>query len=229
MANKKANGSFWKDYWAWIVFVLFWLTIVPFIINQLILSEKCWDVVGGPVEWLAFWPSYLSALASAVMIGFTAKTLNNNNKQLDELKRQWDEEHRPNVSVSFHRIGVNGYLRIINISNVEIKDLGIEILEIPEISTIRKVIEQYPDVKEDIEVKHMYIEPRGIRNIILAAGFCNDLLPNEYIGLKLKYNTIYENAIRVTFNQSYSIGDDLIGRELVDSIDRLRNVVNNLK
>ncbi|GEM_PF-2706738 len=228
MAKEITNRSFWKDNWAWIVFVLFWLTIVPFIINKLILTEKYWDVVGGPVEWLAFWPSYLSALTSAVMIGFTAKTLNNNNKQLYEMKRQWDEEHKPNVSVSFHRIGLNGFLRIINISNVEIKDLGIEIVEIPEVSTIREAIKLYPSVKENIEVKHMYIEPRGIRNVILAAGFCDDLLSNEFIGLKLKYNSNFENTIRVTFNQSYSIGDDIIGRELVDSIDRLRNAIRNI-
>jgi hypothetical protein len=223
--------------------------LFPFGLNWLVMRQSSFAIAGKPETWIAFWPSYLSAIASFGMIALTAITLlfnsetlktnkealeynkealKNNKEQLDELKRQWEEEHKPNVSVSFHRIGLNGYLRIINISNAEIKDLGIEIVEIPEGSTIRKAIEMYPVVKENIEVKHMYIEPRGIRNVILAAGFCNELPPYEYIGLKLKYNSNIENTIRVTFNQSYSIGDDIIGRELVDCIDRLRGAIKNI-
>lgn len=225
---------FQKYRWAIILSVIAALCF-PFVLNWVVMRQTTCVIAGKPETWIAFWPSYLSAIASFGMIALTAitllfnsKTLKNNKEQIDEMKRQWDEEHKPNVSVSFHKIGVNGYLRIINISNVEIKDLGIEIVEIPEVSTIRKAIELYSGVKENIEVKHLYIEPRGIRNVILAAGFCDDLLPNEFIGLKLNYNTNFENTIRVTFNQSYSIGDDIIGRELVDSIDRLRNAIRNI-
>ena len=104
----------------------------PFILNLLVLRNLGCPVAGNPETWIAFWPSYLSAIASFGMIALTSmalfynnKTLTNNKEQLIEMKRQWDEEHKPNVSVSFNILNSVGSLRIVNTSVVEVKDLSI--------------------------------------------------------------------------------------------------------
>ena len=202
--NNKRKGL--KGYWHWMLFILFWLLVFPYILNKLILTESYWTIVGGPKEWLAFWPSYLSALASAVMIAYTAMTLKNNKEQLDELKRQWEEEHKPNVSVSFNIMNSVGAFRIVNTSVVEVKELSIiaefyhdgqkvEYATFPELTTLK-----------------INIEPKGIRNVrILDLAFKEH--NTDYFILQLNYNGQIQEPIKVFCNQIYTIGDNIFGEK----------------
>ena len=191
------------------------LIFFPFILNKLILSDKYWEIVGEPKDWLLFWPSYLSALASAVMIGYTAMTLKSNKDQLDELKRQWEDEHKPNVSVSFNLIGSVGYLRVVNTSVVEVKDLFID----AEFYQNGEKIEgaTFPVLK----TLKINIEPKGIRNIVINDRI-RELPNNEFFILRMNYNGETKEPIKVFCNQVYSIGDDIIWREMIDGIRKLR-------
>lgn len=205
MAEEKKKKGFWKSNWVWIVFILFLLTFFPFLLNILLLSERCWEVIGGPKEWLAFWPSYLSAIASAVMIGYTAMTLKNNKSQLDELKRQWDEDHTPNVSVSFNFIPPFAYLRFENTSVVEVEDLSMRI----ELYKGNKIEENFipQDRQKVIDNLIINIEPKGIRNLIIRndlVGLAND----ESILLYLKYNGEEKKPINIICNDMFTIGDN---------------------
>lgn len=83
----------------------------PFALNCLVMQHTSYSVAGKPETWIAFWPSYLSAIASFGMIVLTAITLlfnneilKNNKEQLDEMKRQWDKEHKPDISISYNMI-----------------------------------------------------------------------------------------------------------------------------
>lgn len=202
--NNKRKGL--KGYWHWMLFILFWLLVFPYILNKLFLIDRYWDIVGGPKEWLAFWPSYLSALASAVMIAYTAMTLKNNKEQLDELKRQWEEEHKPNVSVSFNIMNSVGAFRIVNTSVVEVKELSIiaefyhdgqkvEYATFPELTTLK-----------------INIEPKGIRNVrILDLTFKEH--NTDYFILQLNYNGQKQEPIKVFCNQIYTIGDNIFGEK----------------
>lgn len=216
MEENSNKRGFWKSNWHWILFILFWLLVFPYILNKLILIDSYWNIVGGPKEWLVFWPSYLSALASAVMIAYTAMTLKNNKEQLDELKRQWDEEHKPNVSVSFNLIGSVGYLRVVNTSVVEVKDLSIE----AEFYQNGEKMEgaTFP-VLRTLKIN---IEPKGIRNIVVNDKI-RELPNNEFFLLRLNYNGEIKEPIKVFCNQVYSIGDDIIWREMIDGIRKLRS------
>ena len=96
----------WDDYWYVVVIAI--LIIIPFAINYFVQVERFWDVAGDVTNWLAFWPSYLSAAVSLIMIIYTAKALRNNEDllrnneiQLEELRRQWNHEHFPEISASF--------------------------------------------------------------------------------------------------------------------------------
>ena len=60
-----------KYKWAIIVSVVIVLTF-PFFLNWLVLQHTTCEVAGKPETWIAFWPSYLSAIASFGMIAMTA-------------------------------------------------------------------------------------------------------------------------------------------------------------
>lgn len=211
-ANKRGG---WKSNWHWIIIILILLLAFPFILNKLILSESYWNVIGGPKEWLAFWPSYLCAFASAVMIAYTAMTLKNNKSQLDELKRQWDEEHKPEVSVSYNMIDSVAYLRLVNTSKSEIYNLSIS-------------GDFYVDGEKNsyfdlsiLEQFNINIESHGIRNIIIHPNI-EPLSSNCFFILKLRYNNIIEKEVKVYCNSVYSIGDDIVWSKTIDAINKIR-------
>ena len=188
------------------------LIFFPFILNKLILSDKYWEIVGEPKDWLLFWPSYLSALASAVMIAYTAMTLKNNKGQLDELKRQWEEEHKPNVSVSFCQLGKVAYLRIVNTSIVEVRNLQIKgkffVGEEESKFFNMGILERF---KIDIE-------PNGIRNVVLHNNI-EPLTDNFYFILKLFYDGLEKpKVVKVYCNNVYIVGDVIQGSQLIESI-----------
>lgn len=81
----------------WWYFVIGFI-IVPIILNVILLIPAFTPIVGDNTVWLSFFGSLIGALASFVMIFFTAKTLEQNKQQLEELRRQWNEEHLPYLS-----------------------------------------------------------------------------------------------------------------------------------
>ena len=212
--------------WAIILSIIAAL-VFPFILNWIVMQQAICDVAGKPETWIAFWPSYLSAIASFGMIALTAiillfnnETLKNNNKtlknnidQLNEMKRQWEEEHKPNVSVSFNLIGSIGYLRIVNTSIVEIKDLSIE-AEFYQ-NGVKLEGATFPDLRN----LNINIEPKGVRNVVINDRISG--LPNtEHFLLTLNYNGETKEPIKTYCNQVYTIGDDIIWRELIQSIKK---------
>lgn len=224
-----------KYKWA-IIFLIVAGLCFPFLLNWLVMRHSTCAIAGEPETWVVFWPSYLSAIASFGMIALTAITLlfnsetlktnkaalennkealKNNKEQLDELKRQWDEEHKPSVSVSFNLIGSVGYLRVVNTSVVEVKDLSIE----AEFYQNGEKMEgaTFP-VLRTLKIN---IEPKGIRNIVVNDKI-RELPNNEFFLLRLNYNGEIKEPIKVFCNQVYSIGDDIIWREMIDGIRKLK-------
>ncbi|WP_302289714.1 hypothetical protein [Alistipes finegoldii] len=90
----KKKNTFW--------IVLVGVLITPLLLNILILQPSIWPVVGGQnaeTVWLGFWATYLGAIASFAMVYWTWQTLKQNKEQLNELKRQWDDEHKPKIDI----------------------------------------------------------------------------------------------------------------------------------
>lgn len=211
---------FQKYKWAIIVFTMATLSF-PFFLNWIVMQHTLCDVAGKPETWIAFWPSYLSAIASFGMIALTAiallfnnEILRNNKEQLDEMKRQWEEEHKPNVSVSFNQLGTVAYLRIINTSIVEVKNLRIK-------------GKFFADEEESkcfnmglLDQFNIDIEPNGIRNIILHNNI-EPLTDKFYFILELNYEGL-ENpkVVKVYCNNIYIVGDVIQGNQLIESIKR---------
>lgn len=222
-----------KKYWPFIL--LLFMIAIPFIINGLILIPSKGEYVGEPKDWLAFWPSYLCAAASAIMIAFTAKTLKNNDmllanniEQLNELKKQWEQEHKPDISVTFFKFEEGGYIRIMNISKVEIKSLTLQITEQPGAS-IKDQIYKYDVFKREVESLCLDIEPNGVRNIILSEYLHYEINPNDYIALHLSFNLKYEKDVKIFLNSRYHIGNTNIERKRITQLDNISSAIKAIK
>ena len=214
------NQFFQKYKWAIIIFIVAALAF-PFFLNWIVMQHTSCEEAGKPETWIAFWPSYLSAIASFGMIALTSisllfnnETLRNNKEQLDEMKRQWEEEHKPNVSVSFNQLGTVAYLRIVNTSVVEVKNLQIR--------------GKFFDGEEEnkffnmgiLEQFKIDIEPHGIRNIVLHNNI-EPLTDKFYFILELLYDGInHPKVIKVHCNNVYIVGDVIQGSQLIDGIKK---------
>ncbi|MBO5061109.1 MAG: hypothetical protein J6C31_00555 [Prevotella sp.] len=82
-----------KYWWRFIIAVI----VIPVITNFILLIPTFTPIVGDNTSWLSFFGSFIGAIASFVMIFFTTKTLEQNEKQLNELRRQWNETNRPRL------------------------------------------------------------------------------------------------------------------------------------
>lgn len=211
---------FQKYKWTIIVSVIAALCF-PFFLNWIVMQHTSCEVAGKPETWIAFWPSYLSAIASFGMIALTAiallfnnETLRNNKEQLDEMKRQWEEEHKPNVSVSFNQLGTVAYLRIVNTSIVEVKNLRIK-------GKFFAGEEESKYFNMGLLKKfNIDIEPNGIRNIILHYNI-EPLTDNFYFILELLYEGLDNpKVVKVYCNNIYIVGDVIQGNQLIESIKR---------
>lgn len=214
--------TLWKNYKLPIIIIPIIGLLFPFLLNLLLLIKINFPIVGKPEDWLLFWATYLSAMASMGMIALTAislfynnRALKQNKEQLMEMKRQWEEEHKPNISVSYNFINSVAYLRIVNTSIVEIKKL-------------RMKGEFYDGVEKSdyfdfspFEKFEIDIEPHGIRNIVLHDNIAR-LTSNFYFIINFFYNEKEQKRVKVYCNEVYSVGDDIIWKKLIEGVNKLK-------
>lgn len=105
-------------------FIILMKGICHIIPNTKMLGEN-----SNALEFYNFWADILSSIASFTMIFITARTLEQNKQQLNEMKRQWDEEHMPYVACELSPSDKTCCLRlhITNYSNVIADNIKISI------------------------------------------------------------------------------------------------------
>ena len=157
------------------------IVLIPILLNWLIQWQSFFEFVGKDTDWLMFWVTYISAIASFAMVFITWRTLQQNKEQLNELKRQWEEENRPRLEFYFvqDEIGHKG-------SRIEILNMGKQTAKDIRLYIDSKVIDLAPnDTIKDF-----------LRNI--GTDLPLPLLPNDSIIINLceekldeRYRTIY--------------------------------------
>lgn len=202
--------------------------VIAYVINWLILRPQKFNFVGDGKDWLMFWGTFLSAIASFAMVSITWKTLKQNKEQLDELKHQWQESHLPEVSASLIKSGSKGYIRIFNISNVQINNLSIKIIHDPD-AEVQKSIFKYNNFKEELEQTKFSIEPYGVRDFLLILSYYIDGLYPGYIELKCHYNDIYEKNIKMYFSELRLVATNFERSEFLDRLDKVSDKIGNIK
>ena len=101
--------------WVWIIAIVLGIVVFPLLLNWLLLRDAIIPIVGDNVTWLTFWPVYLSAIASFGMIYFTYRSLQQNKKQLEEMKQLREEDERARLVFS---VIVYEHAFMLKISNI---------------------------------------------------------------------------------------------------------------
>lgn len=110
----------------WVIFLMIAL-LIPIILNFILIIPAFTNIVGTETDWLEFWGTYLSAIASFVMVFTTWKTLEQNREQLNLMKKQWEDEHRPLLDIYIVKEDFlqKGYtIEILNIGNSPAINIG---------------------------------------------------------------------------------------------------------
>lgn len=107
--------------YGWILIIVILLLFLPAFINWC-YTKPAWDeILENPQKWTVFWGTYLSAIASFAMVFITWKTLKQNREQLNEIKKQWNEQNQP--SFKFNIVVIGSGQVCLNVSNVGIHSI----------------------------------------------------------------------------------------------------------
>ena len=105
------KGFLWKY---WVVIFIAAIVLIPILLNWVIRWQSFFEFVGKDTDWLMFWVTYISAIASFAMVFITWRTLKQNEEQLNDIKRQWEEQNRPILSFKIIYINSVFYLKVEN-------------------------------------------------------------------------------------------------------------------
>ena len=173
----------------WVVIVIACL-VFPFFLNWALNLNVIVPVVGDSTIWLSFWPVYLSAIASFGMIYFTYRSLQQNKKQLEEMKAQREEEERARLVFS---VIVYQTAFMLKISNIGKRNVYNAIIHFNEEFLNDLIEERFQKGYRQLS-KPFFVEA-GSRKY-LYIGSCEDVnaaWKNKNVIIKMKglYNDIY--------------------------------------
>lgn len=178
-----------KEYW-WILLVL---VILPALLNLCYFIPALNEILEEPKKWTAFWGTYLSAIASFVMALITWKTLGQNSEQLNEIRRQWNEQNKPKVFCSLEKDNLDILLVIYNASNSVATNVCISI--------VNKNVKENPiflRYAKLLENTLFSITPlqRKVINLYLAA-YVEEDYSKQFIDVKVQIGDIVQGTYRL--------------------------------
>lgn len=178
-----------KTHWQYIIVALL-LLLFPVVLNWILLREAIVPVVGDSTTWLTFWPVYLSAMASFGMIYYTYRSLQQNKKQLEEMKAQREEEERARLVFS---VIVYQTAFMLKISNIGKRNVFNAIIHFNEDFLNELMEERFEEGYKQL-AKPFFVEAGTSRYLFI--GFCqevNDAWKNKNVVIKMKgsYNDVY--------------------------------------
>ncbi len=179
-----------------IIILLLFILLLPIGINLCYCFPVTCDIFKEPMKWTEFWGTYLSALASFAMVIITWLTLKQNNKQLDEIKRQWDELNLPKVFCSLEKSDDGIILVFINVSNSTAADTTIK---------INSNIQNKVTFKERIDLlnkSHLLIPPLQKKYINLnISAYGDGNYEGEYIEVAITTNNVKQGTYKMFLNE----------------------------
>lgn len=173
--------------------------IFPFFLNWILLQKAFVPVVGDSVTWLSFWPVYLSAIASFGMIYFTYRSLQQNMKQMDEMRRQREEEERARLVFS---VIVYQHAFMLKISNVGRRNVYNAVIHFNEDFLNELFEKKFEEGYRQLE-KPFFVEAGTSRHLFI--GWCqdiNDAWKNKNVVIRMKgsYNGVYKIDEEIDMN-----------------------------
>ena len=175
----------------WLIGTIVVLALIfPFILNGLLQIEAFVPVVGDSATWLSFWPVYLSAIASFGMIYFTYRSLQQNKKQLEEMKLQREEEERARLVFS---VIVYKKAFMLKISNVGKRNVYNAVIKFNDDFLNELFEEKFQEGYKQLS-RPFFVEAGTSRHLYI--GWCqdiNDAWKNKHVVIKMKgcYNDVH--------------------------------------
>lgn len=222
-----------KKYW-WCFIIA--LIIVPIALNFILLIPAFTPIVGDNQTWLSFIGTLIGALTSFVMIFFTAKTLEQNEKQLNELKRQWKEEHTPYLSCQLIPKSDKFLLRILNSSNTTADRVKLNInsnLYKPKDPNDALILYNFDKLKDFLTTQEFVIPPyESLYFTIWITPYAEvENLPSGYISISIK-DALTDFGVYRLFPRNFafvSYEKENIGNSVVHAINEVGRKIENKK
>lgn len=231
------NQKIRNKWYIGILCVVIFITL-PILLNFILLISSFvpeqW-IIGTPKDWLAFWSVYLGAAGTLLMAYAAFRTIRQNDaivnqnkilikqnsNQLTELKRQWEEDHRPLINLSIIIYRQSFYIKIKNIGKENATDI--------KISFNKDFIERLP--KEKFKEMYMNVEKRPFiiesgEAKYLFIGFCEDIRKeweNKNVTVSVAGTYCSKYDINYTFNM-----DDFITQRFMSVKDALWEIADGL-
>lgn len=180
-----------KDTSNWtLIVVIIVCVLFPFFLNWVLEIKSFVPVIGDSTTWLTFWPVYLSAIASFGMIYFTYRSLQQNKKQIEEMRKQREEEERARLAFS---VIVYQHAFMLKISNIGKRNVYNAVIDFNEDFLNELLQEKYQEGYIQLS-KPFFVEAGSSRYLFI--GFCQDVndawkTKNVVIKMKGSYNEIY--------------------------------------
>lgn len=182
----------------------------------------------------SFWADILCSIGSFTMIFITAKTIDLNERQLTELKRQWKEDHSPYLSCQLIAKSDHFLLRILNSGNTTADRVNIAIdseLGDPKKSDKQLVPFRFTELKEFLETQEFVIPPHeSLYFTIWITPYREiDNLPNGYISVSIKDLTTNFGIYKL-YPRNFAFASfekENIGTSVVNAISEVNRTIKN--
>lgn len=196
--------------------IIFWVSF-PLWARYILNNPLIFPQDGNQIAWLQFCATYYGAIASFVMIYYTARTLKNNKEQLNEMKRQWQEEHRPEIIA--YLVAHENFLHLCvkNISIITVKNIRISINHISD----KKDFLFPKQAIENINNAIFSIEPSGCRYINTYVYANYNTTEDDYLGLRFTFDDNNEYNVNLPFKVASYVTDDLNEKKFSSDIHQI--------
>lgn len=169
---------------------------MPIILNFSLQLPSIVKVIGDAQTWLSFWASFIGAIASFAMIAITYHSLQQNQSQLDEIKRQWEEEHRPFLSCRVIVYKKAFFLQIYNPSKFDAQNVSIVFGE----DLLNNIDPKYKNLYINTSSTPVFIASGKAWNSLI--GWCDEINSSWK-------DQNFEIAVDVTYNDKYTLHTDI--------------------
>lgn len=186
--------------------------VVPFLLNLLLAipTPTGWPIVGNASDWLLFWVTYLSALASLAMVIAAYETLK-------ESQKQWEDAHTAHICVmayqdKYHQV----FIRIFNMSSFGVILQSLQLCQEPSDAVKNLFCHVKSNVQSDKykqwlnihKNSSIVIRPYEYEDIPLLQHFPRQF--DERLNFIIKYNNT-STEVSIDLNDIVIIQDDYRG------------------
>lgn len=185
------------------------LLVVPGVLNFILQLPPVVDIIGTDETWLSFWASFIGAMASFAMIWMTYLSLKQNQSQLDEIKRQWEEEHRPFLSCRVIVYKKAFFLQVFNPSKLDAHNVFISFGE----DLLNNLDDKYKEMYINTSANPVFIASGRSWNSMI--GWCEDV--NSQWG-DMNFNI----SVHVAYNDKFTLHTEI---PITTFINRVNMVV----